>query len=1019
MEHESLKILAIDDTSDNLLTLRTVLRDLLPAAAVLTAADGPTGLALARAEDPDVILLDIVMPEMDGFAVCRTLKADARLRDIPVVFLTALRSDRQTRLEALEAGAEGFLAKPFDEVELLVLVRTMAKIKAADRLQQRERDRLAALVAERTRDLKQELLERVHAEASERRQAVKLSSIYRAAPIGIGMVVRRVFQEVNDTLCEMTGYARHELLGQSARLLYPTDEDYEYVGREKYRQVAERGVGSVETRWRRKDGEIIEILLSSTALDGGDLDRGVVFTALDITARKRIEAALRESEARYRAIFENMAAACCVDEVIYEHGQAVDYRILDVNPAYERITGIPRSRAAGALASELYGSIQAPLLDIFSRVAATGEPAAFETHFAPLQKDLYITVGSPGSGRFSTVFSDITERKQVEAAQRERERQSARQKDVLLRLMLGGAPFRSDLAAALAQITEACAEIIGVERVSVWRYNEDHTMIRCLDLYELSRGRHSAGEELCSSEFPTYMQTHQQGEVIAATDVRADPRTREIPAAYWDAHDIRSLVDAPVWLHGQVGGIVSFEQVGAPRVWTAEDERFCAMMATLVSLCFEAAERAQAEAQLRRQSELQRLLVKLAAEFINLPLPRIDEAIQNALQELGKFVAADRAYAFDYHFAAGICTNTFEWCAPGVSPQIEALQAVPLADIPEWTATHLRGEEIVIPDVSALPPTPLRAILEAQDIKSLLTLPLIGREGVLGFVGFDSVADRRVFSDDEIALLRLFGQMLVNVRERKQAEEQLQAVLADLQRANADLEQYAYIASHDLQEPLRMVASYVQVLSQRYRGRLDADADEFIGYVVEGVERMQQLILDLLAYSRLAAPAQTRQTADAALACELAQQRLAAVIAESSASITCEPLPTVAANMAQLADLFQHLIANAIKFRRAEPPRIHIKAELQRTPALSASPVEHPHAQWVFSVQDNGIGIEAQYFERIFVIFQRLHSRRNYTGNGIGLAICKRIVERHGGRIWVESTPGQGSTFYFTLPAES
>jgi PAS domain S-box-containing protein len=234
--------------------------------------------------------------------------------------------------------------------------------------------------------------------------------------------------------------------------------------------------------------------------------------------------------------------------------------------------------------------------------------------------------------------------------------------------------------------------------------------------------------------------------------------------------------------------------------------------------------------------------------------------------------------------------------------------------------------------------------------------------------------------------------------------EQLAAQAEELARSNRELEQFAYVASHDLQEPLRMVASYVQLLARRYKGKLDTDADEFIHYAVEGANRMQQLINDLLAYSRVS----TRGRAFAPTECERllsdVLSNLRVVIAETQATITHDPLPTVVADSTQLAQVFQNLIGNAIKFRRpGESPRIHVSAQQE-------------NGHWLFSVRDNGIGIDSQYFDRIFVIFQRLHTREEHPGTGIGLSICKRIVERHGGRIWVESQPGQGSVFYFTIP---
>lgn len=243
-----------------------------------------------------------------------------------------------------------------------------------------------------------------------------------------------------------------------------------------------------------------------------------------------------------------------------------------------------------------------------------------------------------------------------------------------------------------------------------------------------------------------------------------------------------------------------------------------------------------------------------------------------------------------------------------------------------------------------------------------------------------------------------------DVSAHKRAERELRNLTMELLRSNRELEEFAYVASHDLQEPLRMVASYTQLLRHRYAGRLDADADDFIDFAVDGAVRMQSLIQDLLAYSRVGRGTVVLVPTDPARALDVAQQNLAAMIQDSGALITADPLPMVLADGRQLTQLFQNLITNAIKFRGAASPHVHLGAN-------------RVSAGIAFALRDNGIGIDPKHADRIFQIFQRLHTRREYPGSGIGLAICKKIVERHGGTIWVESQPGEGSTFLFTIPA--
>jgi signal transduction histidine kinase len=242
-----------------------------------------------------------------------------------------------------------------------------------------------------------------------------------------------------------------------------------------------------------------------------------------------------------------------------------------------------------------------------------------------------------------------------------------------------------------------------------------------------------------------------------------------------------------------------------------------------------------------------------------------------------------------------------------------------------------------------------------------------------------------------------------DITERKRSEKELKKLSEELARSNADLKDFAYVASHDLKKPLQSIEGFVKLLARRYRGKLDDKADEFLEYIIDGAQRMQELIKDLLEYSQVGAKGEKLKFIDCSFVVGKAIGNLQAAIEESNAVVTYDELPTITANTSQMISLFQNLIDNAIKFRSEEAPRIHISAERKGK-------------EWIFSIRDNGIGMDPNDSGRIFEMFQRLHGSTEYPGTGMGLAICKKIIERHGGRIWVESESGKGSTFYFTMP---
>jgi PAS domain S-box-containing protein len=371
---------------------------------------------------------------------------------------------------------------------------------------------------------------------------------------------------------------------------------------------------------------------------------------------------------------------------------------------------------------------------------------------------------------------------------------------------------------------------------------------------------------------------------------------------------------------------------------------------------------------------------------------RLEEQLQQRIQESAE--AQERLRSVVNHVVDGIISLDDHGTVTTFNPAAERIFGY-------------AAQEVIGQNLKLLMPEPYHNQLDSYLASYLRTGPAKNID-----VGLEVVGRRKDGStfpmDLAISVFHLgqrccFTGIVRDISEPRRAESELQQSATELARSNLDLEQFAYVASHDLQEPLRAVAGCVQILKKRYQGQLDSRADELIAHTVDGVSRMRRLIDDLLSYSRVGTRGQAFEACDSNAILNQALANLETAIEEGRAVVTHDPLPVVKADAVQLTQVFQNLVSNAIKFRGQQPPSIHVAARREE-------------AQWVFAVKDNGFGIRPEYFERIFVIFQRLHTRSEYPGTGIGLAICKKIVERHGGRIFVESEPGTGSTFSFTLP---
>ena len=433
------------------------------------------------------------------------------------------------------------------------------------------------------------------------------------------------------------------------------------------------------------------------------------------------------------------------------------------------------------------------------------------------------------------------------------------------------------------------------------------------------------------------------------------------------------------------------------------------------------------ESLIQQRGRLQQFLIlqlRLASRFINHPLDSIDAEIDRALGEIGEFVQADRAYIFIYNMQAYTASNSHEWCASGIEPAIEQLQDLSMNLIPAWVDAHMQGKALWVDDVQALPEGKLREILEPQSIRSLITLPMNSAQGLLGFVGFDSVRARHNYDQEEISLLHLFAQMLVNVRERRQAEARLRDFAAELEirvkdrtqqldtsvkrlsQANQELQSFAYSVSHDLKAPLRSVEGFASLLQSEHSAELNAEGRDYLDRIQHAALHMARLISDLLAYCRMEeldkqiVPVPLREVVNDVLDGMRNELDTLGVKIHMNVQDDIQAL----AHPQGLTMVLRNLIDNAIKFTiPGNVPEITLTARNAGDKTL-------------LCVKDEGQGFDMRYHDRIFAIFQRLHRPEVIAGTGIGLAMVQKAIQRMNGRIWAESEPGKGAKFHIELP---
>ncbi len=418
------------------------------------------------------------------------------------------------------------------------------------------------------------------------------------------------------------------------------------------------------------------------------------------------------------------------------------------------------------------------------------------------------------------------------------------------------------------------------------------------------------------------------------------------------------------------------------------------------------------EQALNYQANFQDMLMKISTKYINLPLEDVDSAINHSLKEIGQFVSADRVYVFDYNFEQRTTSNIYEWCQPGISPQIDNLQNVSMDDLPDWVSTHQQGLMMAIENVCDLKPdSPLRQILETQKIKSLLTLPLMSGSDCIGFVGFDSVYKHKVYSDKEISLLVLFCEMLVNIRNREKQELKLKRAKEQAEIANQAKSQFLANMSHEIRTPMNSVMGYLQLL-RIHESRPDQLAT--IGKMMESANILLSVINDILDVSKIEAGKLELENIQFALrpAIEAAVSplafRAAAKGVEFNVTFSEDVPEIVEGDPLRLQQILTNLCSNAVKF--TERGFIHTTVSLQGSNGQSDT--------LFFTVEDTGIGMDQASVVKLFTPFTQADSTltRRFGGTGLGLSICKELIQLMDGHLWVESELGRGSRFKFTIP---
>ena len=868
----------------------------------------------------------------------------------------------------------------------------------------------------------------------------RLQAIFRAAPVGIGVVVDRILVEVNDRFCQMLGYAADELLHQNARMLYPTQEECERVGREKYAQIRERGTGSIETRMRRKGGQVLDVLLSSTPLEPGDWSAGVVFTALDITERRHAEEALRESEQTHRTLFETMAQG-----VVY---QAADGFIVSANPAAERILGLtldqmrgrtsmdPRWRTIHEDGSDFPGDTHPAMVALRTGQSVRGvvmgvfNPREETHHWLLVSATPLFHPGESRPYQAYATFEDVTDLRRAEEALR----------FTRFALDRGAVPvYWMGPDARLIYVNDAACRSLGYSRDELLRmtvhdidpdfpaevWPKHWKEVRERGYFSIPSHHRTREGRAFPVEVTVNFVAFGGREYNCAFVVDVSERRRAEQALQESEAKFRSIVESsPVGMHLyrlEAEGRLVFTGANpaADAILGVDhsrfpgktiEEAFPSLADTEIPdryrrVCtsgeaFHTEHVEYSDDRIRGAFEVHAFRVgpgSLAVAFSKITeRKRAEQAIRESEANLSAvmentddvivFLDRDqRLVTFNTVFASVIKSGYGVAVAPGM--YAHQFQPEPMRSWWEHrTRRALDGERLRDEFSHTFPGGEVRSF-------SVSFNPVIRDGEVIGVSQFTTdITERTRWEED----LRQLNQDL---------ERRVEERTAELTALNQELEAFAYSVSHDLRAPLRAIDGFSRMLEEDVGERLGVEARRQIGIIRSSTRDMSRLIDDLLAFSRLGRqPVRKCAVPMGPLVQEVAD-RLRETAPGRQWQLTIGPLPEVAGDPALLREVLENLLSNAAKFTA---PRSVALIEV----TAATDTTEH-----VFTVRDNGVGFDEKYSDQLFRVFHRLHRAEEFEGTGVGLALVQRIVHRHGGRVWAEGKVDQGAVFHFSLPA--